>query len=304
MFERDVTHPGRMFDFAGWLYHQNEEYGKGTVTGLVSTLRTELACVTGWKYKESVLYTKALGRMDQRKLDAPRRFRDPATRRLIVGVMRDESIDLGLRVAILIGFVGLFRVSEYTAGTKWKENLKFNTLTQDLKFEYDAGGQVVGFSIRVKRSKGDRYNNGGWQSFARNDSDELCPVKWMLMYRKSRLEATMKDLPLFVRQRQGTANPRSWSRVTSVDINEALKKVASSLGIDPTYVSSHSLRIGGAFTLADANVPLHLIRVRGGWTGERWEAIVMMYSRMSSSRLYTIAKAFELAPESVPLRVR
>ncbi len=37
-------------------------------------------------------------------------------------------------------------------------------------------------------------------------------------------------------------------------INTVLQRQAAVIGLDPTYLSSHSLRIGGATALADADV--------------------------------------------------
>ena len=82
------------------------------------------------------------------------------------------------------------------------------------------------------------------------------------------------DAPLF-----------SWSTGTKwpsvMKANLALKETGLSLGLPDSHVSSHSLRIGGAFALAAAGSSDRVIMILG-----RWKSLVFLnYAR--SSQLYS-----------------
>ena len=47
--------------------------------------------------------------------------------------------------------------------------------------------------------------------------------------------------------------------------NASLKDLAKLYGFDPSRVSSHSLRVGGASALAAAGLPEYLIKEMGSW---------------------------------------
>jgi len=69
-------------------------------------------------------------------------------------------------------------------------------------------------------------------------------------------------------------------RLTYSVFNESHKKIARSLGIDPTNFSTHSSRIGGACTLACAGFPDSFIMLYGGWSSLAF----LYYIRLSVSQ--------------------
>jgi hypothetical protein len=66
-----------------------------------------------------------------------------------------------------------------------------------------------------------------------------------------------------------------------------LRHVLSSLGLDPSRYSGHSLRIEAAPTAAKAGIPVYLIKILGRWSSEA-------YRRYISASSSTISNAFFL----------
>ena len=85
------------------------------------------------------------------------------------------------------------------------------------------------------------------------------------------------------------------SFVTKEDISKALKAHASLVGLDADRISSHSLRIGAAFEMANAGVDWETIGVRGRWSPLSVSGMAQMYARMSTQRLAKVASALSLS---------
>ena len=79
--------------------------------------------------------------------------------------------------------------------------------------------------------------------------------------------------------------------VTRLHVADAIKATASTLGVDPTLFSTHSLRIGAATTLAARQVSTLDILSWGRW---RTEATALRYLRLSPARLLLIGAALAL----------
>lgn len=284
---------GRLFDFAGWLYFQSPSISPSTVSSYVSTVRQQLACIFGWTFAISTLYTKSQYRRTQAR--GKSRFVDPATRALLMKVMQDTSAPIGLRAAVLIAWHGLLRVSEYTVSSGWEARPDASMLCRD--FAWYTTGDFVGFRLRLRHSKSDPFNTGGLHYYRRGDvGDPLCPYTAMQAYLPQHPARQQPMAPLFMLVVGGRVRP-----VSRNDIAGLLKKWAPAVGLMPEYVSTHSLRVGGAFQMADANVALDLIRQRGRWGSQQWESIVLMYTRMSTARLHLISDAMASAPSSALL---
>lgn len=248
-------------------------------------MRTYIATLTGHSFKLSTLYLKSQTRRLQDHKH--HRFADPATRALMAAVYGDGSTPLGVRTAALIGWHGLLRVSEYTVGPKWQTALDHRMLMRDYQPYSDTN--FNGFRLYLRHSKSDRFNAGNWHYFQSSPApDPLCPVRAMSQYMAAHpfLSDSSGLQPLFAKPSNRGAKP-----VTRDDITAVLKKWASSAGLEPAHISTHSLRVGGAYQLADARVPLDEICQRGRWSSERWEEIVLMYTRMSSARMSRLAAA-------------
>jgi len=86
--------------------------------------------------------------------------------------------------------------------------------------------------------------------------------------------------------------------------NTAHKIIASSLGLDPTYFSTHSSRVGGACTLAAAGFPDSFIMLAGGWNSLAFlffiRLAIAQYQRglqaLSNPNIFTVKDVKKLIP--------
>jgi hypothetical protein len=128
-------------------------------------------------------------------------------------------------------------------------------------------------TIFLKRSKTDRYNHGVYIRFCRTHT-YLCPINHLHVYIKHRAQL-FPDLssnlaPLFI-----MPNGRALTRFEFV---KSLRDGLSSLGLDASLFSGHSLRIGAASTAAKAGVPIYLIKILGRWPSEAYRRYISVFS--------------------------
>ena len=121
--------------------------------------------------------------------------------------------------------------------------------------------------IRIASSKTDQFSVRGHRVLLNSSPGSfICPVFWLseLVRVHSPLESD------FVIRVPG---PRGVAPMNYQWFNLTLKLLASRIGLDPTAVSSHSLRHGGASHMAAQGVNLIDIRARGGGHRRRCSAI-------------------------------
>lgn len=274
-----------------------------TIDAYVSTVRARFAELLGWSFVRSAAWSSFMRRLKAVKRD--RNYREPASRRLVEAVAGDASLPLAVRCAVVVAWDGLLRASEYLAGSDWRVAAEYSLMTGDViatKF-----GDVDGYRLRIKSAKQDRYNLGEWQPFVPRPSDPVCPVTWLTSYMRSALFLQVASQgsvaghlsPFFVvAVRVSRHAPEGWRCVSREDVSNALKKHAAMCGVAAELVSSHSLRIGGAFALAEGGVPLEDIQQRGRWSQRRTNEIALMYARVGSAKLLRLSAAMN--SQSVP----
>jgi hypothetical protein len=162
-----------------------------------------------------------------------------------------------------------------------------NLLHQDI--ERCKIGSEFGYRIHLKCQKQDRYNMGDWQYFKPRPDDPLCPVAILDKYFASTSTPRTFNQPAFCRS---PLKGKSLVPVARADLDKALKTWAPMVGLNPRYISTHSLRIGGAFTLADSGTPMQLIQQQGRWSPRGFNEMVVLYTRMSTERLAIISDGF------------
>ncbi len=244
-----------------------------------------------------------------------RAFKRPVTKTLLVHLLSDESVDLAVRVACLVGFQGLLRVSEFVSASRTSSfSGGRNLLRSDITFCRVRGVSAV--RVYLRGSKTDPYNTGREIFLLSSPGSPLCPVRWLSKYFDATSRAA-SDGPAFVLcsspalpsssrarfpPRHGASSRGSrdaWQYVTASDIRAALKSASWSLGQDPSHVSAHSLRIGGAMALVEAGVPMDDIRILGRWRSDAF----LQYVRMTWSRLQFAARAVSV-PGDDPVLLR
>ena len=173
------------------------------------------------------------------------------------------SVDPVLPFSLLLGFIFMLRISEYAfteKGVMLRERdlcVRGNTLYVLIrKSKTDLRG-----SLHARRATGTAH----------------CPVAAYLRYRAS-MPASSPDGPA-LRTRGGAA-------LTRDHVNRFIHVVVSERGIDPSFYSSHSLRIGGACAA-------HAAGVGDAWVlrEARWKSLksLLRYIRMAHERGFDAA---------------
>jgi hypothetical protein len=255
------------------------------VSQYISTISEACAVRVNWRFKRTAVTDAYLHR--NRQTPREPRIRQPATIKLIRAVFSDRTIDIGVRTAALLAYSTLLRASEYTSPSAHAAPGQATLRVRDVKFSSD--GTTA--ALRIPHSKSDVYNQGCWVHVMASDNPRFCPVKALRDYVRAHPSGGEPDSPLFLR-RSGTQRAVC---VTPADVSQALKTHAAAAGLDPDLVSTHSLRIGGAFELADAGVDWETIGVMGRWSQLTITGMKERYARMSVQRKRNAARALDLS---------
>ena len=171
-----------------------------------------------------------------------------------------------VHTAMLIGFTAVARVSEYLQ-TPHATHL----LTTDrVVFETDDGKLIPAYQVykhpgvrvaaptlHIKSTKNDQAGTGFRYYFTKAlPGETYCIVQSLWDYAMRARPVRGKSL-FYIPSLDWTLKPPYFA--------EELRRLAVANGIDPTRVSSHSLRIGGATTLAAAGLNDHEIQGVGDW---------------------------------------
>ena len=156
-------------------------------------------------------------------------------------------LDFAFWVAVSLAFRGLFRKSHYT--------LSPHTLRwRDISIYPD---HVL---IRVASSKTDQFSTHGHRVLLNaSPGSFLCPVFWLS-------EMARAHSPLESDYVIRVPGPSGLAPLSYRWFNYKLKLLAARIGLDPSTVSSHCLRHGGASFMAAQGSDLIDIRARGGWS--------------------------------------
>ena len=132
----------------------------------------------------------------------------------------------------------------------------------------------------IPSSKTDQFSNNPHRIVLNSSPGScLCPVKWITEL--SRAHSPLESDMLFRLPRPG-----GFIQMDYHWFNARLKQAASSIGLSPVAVSSHSLRHGGASFMASLGSPMMDIRARGGWSS----AAIFRYLHHSIDSLRTMDK--------------
>lgn len=183
---------------------------------------------------------------------------------------RDRRLALAVYAALCLGFMFLFRKSEYLTGVNKKPKVvagKVATLTAaHLQFHYGdrvfkaSDGAAIPeevpefMSMYLSVSKGDPFGKGAARFAPSDSTNPHCAVRVVHAYCRSvRLGPTD---PVF-------AGPDVL--VSDVALTNIMRATAVSLGLPAHLVSLHSLRVGGLVALFAAGVPDNLKQLAGRW---------------------------------------
>ena len=177
-----------------------------------------------------------------------------------------------LLASLCSAFYGFLRSGEFTANTFYAaRNLTFS----DMNLNSNSA------TLFLKRSKTDRYNYGVYLRYYRTNNF-LCPIRHLHRYvnNRSKLFGNLSpsSSPLFI-----MPNGRA---LTRTELVKRLRHVISSLGINGSLYSGHSLRIGAASTAAKAGLPIYLIKILGRWSSEAYRRYISVSSSIISNAFF------------------
>lgn len=285
-----------MYHFTGWLLTNRTLSGE-TLSQYVSQVRAHCAKRWGIQYANP----SHLAGFFQRYKQLPRQShtRDPATRALLELVVMDPSIAIATRTAIVVSWNILARPGELTINGPWQDVADVRFLGKDvIRMSVDS---TPAYKLNMRHGKHDKYNRGSVEFVLQRVGDPLCAVGMLDEYCRLLPLEGREHLPFFIKGKYRD----NLSYVSKRDMSNALKRHAQAAGLDAAYITGQSLRIGGAFHLADQAVPTEDIQLRGRWSNKRSNEIALMYQRSSSIRLQRVSDAMgPLKVDSVALNTR
>lgn len=285
---------GRLLQVAQYIKHLRGSAVKGSsIATYISEIRANHALETGFTYMNSPLLRRYLLRLDQYDAvanpDALRPIKLPVTKAIIAHILSDASEQLGTRLACLLAFDGMLRAHEYVSKSTTQVDARFTLLRRDIEWSphHDA------FFMRIKASKSDPSFSGPQILYHRRPGDAGCPVALLSQYLQWFDSRFSPDSPLF-RRDDGSFTVRA-------DIDQIIKRHASASNLPADQISTHGLRVGGAFALAEDDV-LHnrpidwaTIIARGRWSGISAERMAQQYARFSLLRSQRVSERLRIS---------
>lgn len=174
-----------------------------------------------------------------------------------------DNVHTVIGAILTIGVHGLFRSGELTVK---KRNGQSDNVLRRSSVIWTSDS----FSIHLEISKTDPFRQGTDVTVFRDDT-ATCP--WT--YLKAAMAVAPEkgsDAPLF-QMPNGEA-------VQYTSLNRAIKTLAVCIGLDSAVFSGHSLRIGGATSLAMLGVPDYVIKELGRWASISYQG----YTRPDSAQ--------------------
>lgn len=183
------------------------------------------------------------------------------------GVCKSQYEVALFSAAILLGFFGLLRISEYTAPSKHDSQ-------RTLQFQDIHIGKDLTIAVHISRSKTDQRGQGKGILIEPCSNQTLCPSK-ALDYYISNYRSRAPG-PLFLHA-DGTP-------LTSFQFAAILKKAVAAAGFSTTGKTTHSLRIGACSMASARGITDAQIKQMGRWTSRAYKS----YIRIPSNRLASL----------------
>ncbi|EGZ20185.1 hypothetical protein PHYSODRAFT_491167 [Phytophthora sojae] len=186
--------------------------------------------------------------------------------------------------AALLGFFFLRRSTEYLAVKGTRRN--YTLLVGDVKIRDVRGRETSSHDLAAtvevdvhhfRGSKNDQTGSGTTRRLGRSGHDTLCPVRAALVLRHHAASI-------------GATDHSPLCRVSRVEMLSAdtlakvLRRASAATGTDPTRISCHSLRCGGATALLSAGVDSTLVMLHGRWRSDAFQRYTR-YNRQTSADL-------------------
>jgi hypothetical protein len=145
----------------------------------------------------------------------------------------------------------------------------------DVWVERIDGSEVL--FIFVEKAKNDQKRRGHTIVVEACQSSCICAVKWF------KLHCSVRRSKLAVFHSSSLAP----NRLSSSAPNSVIKRLLSSIGVDPAPYGSHSLRRGGVSAASQAGVSIHVLARHGNWKSDA----VFMYVSDSFAQKLSVGNA-------------
>ena len=199
-------------------------------------------------------------------------------------------VQMAVHAAQLLGYTTLSRVSEYLLVSDEAEHL---LVSECVLFEMGSGclvpsceirgrdlARVTGCVIDILSAKNDPEHKGHRMFFSKADLTDArqtyCITTALWTYAQSAHPTRGRSF-FYIAHLNWTLKPPYF--------NACLKEMAIYFSLDPTRVSSHSLRIGGASALAAAGVPDYIILDMG-----RWKSLAFLTYVRRTTQMFEVAR--------------
>ena len=205
----------------------------------------------------------------------------------------DPFARASLLAALVVGFMFLFRKSEFLTAANRKPKVSDNViatlLAANVHFWYGTTAFAASdglripaicpemVSIYIPRSKGDPFGKGATRFFPSDPNNIRCVVS---IFHRYACEAALSPHDCIF------AGPRFV--VTGSMISHLIKLTAFVSGMPTNRFSPHSLRVGGLVTLFAADVPDSLKQLAGRWASPK---SFVVYARATMQQFNHIATA-------------
>ena len=202
----------------------------------------------------------------------------PLVLRAIKKVLDAASTDyqnILLWAACCVGFFGFMRSGEFTLTSTTAFNPTCHLSIQDVAIDSHSNPTLV--QLHLKQSKTDQFRQGAFIYLSRTGTD-LCPVSALLAYLAIRGDALG---PLFIHQDK--------SPLTKHKLILMLRSTLQEAGIDATFYSGHSFRIGAATTAAACGISETVIMQMGRWRSSAYQAYIKIPPRDLATISHKIA---------------
>jgi hypothetical protein len=235
------------------------------------------------------------------------RERIPVTRDMIMLFQRVSTYgkptlaQQAVYTAMLMGFTMVARVSEYLETPGDATHL---LLTDRIQFEVE-GGQTIqaceaykhpkalitAVTVNIKSKKNDPKGRGYKYHFTRaGPTDKYCIVQELWAY-AARTRPLKGRSFFYIPALNWTLKPPYFA--------QQLRKLAVINGLDPSRVSSHSLRIGGASTLAAAGLTGPEIKNMGDWKSNSYLTYIRKNIRLFDKARRALASPTALSAKDI-----
>lgn len=217
----------------------------------------------------------ALRSIRRRRGDRKRKKRVPITIQLLLVFFTflDPALVAhhALRAVLAVGVYGLFRSGELVPKHRGADG---ENLLRRCNVLWVSDTKVT---IHLDQSKTDTFREGV-DIHLFKDGSESCPYS-ALRHHWENAPDKSSTAPVFQNE--------DGSALTYTQLSAAIKNLAAAAGLDPSSISGHSMRVGGATSLAMLGVPAHIIKEFGRWRSLAYQ----IYTRMSPDVHESVARS-------------